>query len=151
MSTVAALIERHGLARHPEGGWYREMHRSPITLPHAALPHGYSSDRVAVTSILYLLPAGERSRRHRVRSEELWLHQAGDPLRLKRVSPDGATRDEVLLGAVADAALQAVVPAGWWQSAEPVVGEHGYVLVGCVVAPGFDFDDFEIADAQDEA
>jgi predicted cupin superfamily sugar epimerase len=83
-----------------------------------------------------------------VRSEELWLYHAGDSLRLCMASPDGATTQDVLLGSDTDAQLQAAVPAGWWQSAEPLTGEHGYALVGCIVAPGFDFEDFQIAEVR---
>ena len=138
--TVLARIEELELAPHPEGGFYRETHRSPRVLP--ALPD-YPGDRVACTSILFLLPTGVVSRWHRVRSEELWLLHEGDPLRLSlRADPDdGAT--SVLLSR---AAPQAVVPAGMWQQAEVAPGTAGYSLVGCVVAPGFDFEDFEMAE-----
>lgn len=143
-AAVQALIVRHGLVQHPEGGWYRETHRSDVVLAAGALPAGYASARRAVTSILFLLPAGERSARHRVRSEELWLHQAGDALRLDVASPDGERRETILLGPDEGMLLQYAVPPGWWQAAEPVAGGHGYALVGCVVAPGFDFTDFAI-------
>ncbi len=129
-----ALIESLGLEAHPEGGFFRETFRSAVELP------AYGETRSAVTSILFLLPTGARSRLHRVRSDELWLHQRGDDLRLQ-------VGDEAcVLGSSAPALLQAAVPAGTWQAAEALPGEHGFVLVGCVVAPGFDFADFEMAD-----
>ncbi|MDJ0522695.1 MAG: cupin domain-containing protein [Planctomycetota bacterium] len=143
MSAGDELIARLQLAPHPEGGWYRETHRSALRLPADALP-GYPSGRAALTSIFYLLQAGECSVRHRLRTEELWLHQGGDVLRMQMESPEGDVREELRLGTGADAELQAVVPAGWWQSAEPEAGEHGYVLVACVMAPGFEFEDFEV-------
>ncbi len=143
------LIERLGLQRHPEGGWYRETYRSGVRVPASALPRGYPGDRAMVTSILFLLPAGERSRWHRVRSEELWLHQGGDAVRLgvraDRPSGDDAPPErKVLVGPGGD--LQAVAPAGWWQEARPAPGPHGWSLVGCVVAPGFEFEDFVLLD-----
>ena len=131
---VRDLIDTLRLEPHPEGGYFRETFRSAVELP------AYGATRSAVTSILFLLPTGARSRRHRVRSDELWLHQQGDPLRL-------TIADEArLLGQRDGALLQAAVPAGVWQSAEALPGPHGYALVGCVVAPGFDFVDFEMAD-----
>lgn len=167
------LIARLRLSPHPEGGYFRETHRSSVTIPRAALPHGYPADRVASTSILFLLPTGVRSRWHRVRSEEIWIHQQGDPLQL-RIAPPGGTalpsRDlpsdpspggaSLQTGAPSDLspthtftlaqseghALQAVVPPNHWQDALALSGPHGYALAACVVAPGFDFQDFEILD-----
>jgi len=156
------LIARLCLRPHPEGGWFREVHRSPVVLPGQALPEGYDpsvrgGDRCAVTSILFLLPTGGRSRRHRIQSEEIWLHQQGDDVRLLIRAPGGQetpTSDlpgagaarEVILGQGENATFQAVVPRQWWQSAEALPGNNGYALVACIVAPGFEFADFEIAE-----
>ena len=147
MSTASEIIARLDLSRHPEGGWYRETWRSPVVLEREALPAGYPGDRRLMTSILYLLPTGSRSRRHRVRSEELWLHQQGDDLEL--VIESGAAGDSdgvtsLRLGQGPEAQLQAVVPAADWQAAEALPGPRGYALVACVVAPGFEFADFEM-------
>jgi predicted cupin superfamily sugar epimerase len=165
---LKALIERLNLQRHPEGGWFREIFRSDVVLPGHALPEGYDrsvrgGDRCAVTSILFLLPAGGRSRWHRIPSEEIWLHQQGDDVRLFMAAPAprspkarasdvpeadlpgaGAER-EIILGQGENASLQAVVPRQWWQSAQALPGESGYTLVACIVAPGFEFADFELA------
>ena len=144
---IRELIERLELIPHPEGGWYRETWRSGVVLKQAALPGGYPDDRVVMTSILFLLPTGMRSRRHRVRSEELWLHHQGDDLRLvfrERRNDAGDTSGEIRLGQDSEARLQAVVPPGDWQQVEALPGPFGYVLVGCVVAPGFEFADFEM-------
>lgn len=142
MDPVERRIAELALEPHPEGGFYRETHRSGLVL--SALPD-HPGDRVAVTSILFLLPTGARSAWHRVRSEELWLHQEGDPLRLRLTErrDDPSPRAlELATGGL----LQAVVPPGWWQDAEALEGPAGYALVGCVVAPGFEFEDFELAD-----
>jgi predicted cupin superfamily sugar epimerase len=148
---IRALVERLDLAPHPEGGWYRETWRSQVVLKKEALPSGYSGDRSAMTSILFLLPTGARSRPHRVRSEELWLHQQGDDLKLA-MGPTQATLAEpdhsFVLGQGEAAGLQAVVPPGEWQEAEALPGPFGYALVGCVVAPGFEFADFEMVDSE---
>ncbi|MCP4906434.1 MAG: cupin domain-containing protein [bacterium] len=148
-SRVQALIDRLELVPHPEGGWYREFWRSPIELASGALPPGYPAKRALMTSIYYLLPTGGGSALHRVRSEELWMHHQGDDLALGvGVTPAEAADPgrAIRLGQGEAAALQAIVPAGEWQRAEALAGPAGYALVGCVVAPGFDFDDFEMAD-----
>lgn len=154
VDAIRAWIDRLGLVVHPEGGWYRETYRSDVVLPREALPVGYPGDRALMTSILYLLPAGMRSRWHRVRSEELWLHHCGDELRLG-ISVDRPraplrreedATDEILLGQTERSRFQAIVPPGHWQEAETLPGEAGFALVGCVVAPGFEFEDFEMAE-----
>jgi len=146
---VQRLIDRHRLQPHPEGGWYRETHRSPITIPRAALPGEYAAEpdvRCAVTSILFLLPTGARSRPHRIQSEEIWLHHQGDDLRLcLAAASDMMNADQLRLGQNADAHLQVVVPRRHWQAADALPGSHGYALVACVVAPGFEFADFELS------
>jgi len=148
-----AIINRLRLQPHPEGGWFREVHRSDVILPADALPEGYDravrgGDRCAVTSIVFLLPSGGRSRWHRIQSEEIWLHQQGDDLRLMISEEDpgrSGTGREIILGQGENATLQAVVPRQWWQSAEALPGESGYALMACIVAPGFEFADFELA------
>ena len=144
MTDARTLIDRLALAPHPEGGWFRETHRSSVTIPPDALPAGYPGVRTAATCILFLLESGQSSRSHRVRSEEIWLHQGGDDLELTMRAPESQDSRSVVLGPGPGAAPQAVVPPGWWQAARPLAGRHGYVLVGCVVAPGFEFADFEM-------
>ena len=132
---VAAVWD---LTPHPEGGFYRETYRSALS----AQPAGWPGERALATAILYLLAAGERSARHRVRGDELWLWQGGAPMVLEVGS------EEVLVGPDRDAGehLQALVPGGEWQSATPLVGGEleAWSLVACLVAPGFDFEDFEL-------
>lgn len=130
---AAAIIAALGLQKHPEGGWYREIHRS------AAAP----GSRAAVTSIYYLLQAGERSHWHRVDADEIWHFHAGAPLLLS-VSLDGRTTNEHRLGSALHAGErpQAVVPKGAWQSARST---GAFTLAGCAVAPGFEFAGFEMA------
>ncbi|MEU0541314.1 cupin domain-containing protein [Nocardia sp. NPDC005978] len=137
------LVDALDLLPHPEGGWFRETWRSA----HSFTPSGYPGARAAGTGIYYVLGPGERSVWHRVRSDELWLWHTGLPLRLtlggNGSRPDDF-RDHVLGGDVlAGQRPQVLVPAGWWQSAEPLPGTADEVLVSCVVSPGFDFADFE--------
>ena len=143
---IVELIERLQLQPHPEGGFYRETWRSDLCLPQSILPTEYTGDRSAGTAILFLLPTGHFSRWHRVRSAELWFHQAGDPLELVMTETlTGASEIVIHLGR--DAAFQAVVPPNQWQRATPIAGTAGYALVACVVVPGFDFADFELTGA----
>jgi len=137
------LAERLDLAPHPEGGWFRETWRST----HSFTPDGYAGPRAAATAIYFLLNPGERSRWHVVRSDELWLWHSGGPLRLRlggAAEVPGAEQTEIRLGpdVAAGAQPQVVIPGGVWQAAEPV-GDLP-VLVSCVVAPGFDFADFQL-------
>lgn len=123
------IIELLGLAPHPEGGHFAETWRGP------AAPGG---DRAVGTAIYFLLRAGERSHWHRVDAAEVWLFHAGAPLEL------AIEYERVLLGPdlAAGQRPQAVVPPGAWQAARST---GDWTLVSCVVAPGFDFDGFELA------
>jgi predicted cupin superfamily sugar epimerase len=128
------------LQPHPEGGWYRETWRSPVSFT----PDGYPGQRTAATAIYFLLGPEEQSRWHVVRSAELWMWHSGGPLTL-RLGGDGElpkAGTEIVLGADVEAGQrpQAVVPGGVWQAAAPASDSE--VLVSCVVAPGFDFADF---------
>jgi uncharacterized protein len=125
------VVRRLGLLPHPEGGFYRETYRSPLTLD---LPDGRR--RAASTAIHYLLPPGAWSAWHRVASDEVWHHYDGGTLRLHLL---GVGTRRLHRGDP-----QAVVPAGVWQAAEP---EDEAVLCGCTVAPGFEFADFELGRA----
>ena len=126
MTDADEVIAALGLEPHPEGGWYRETWREPAT-----------------TAIHYLLRAGERSDWHRVEATEIWHFYGGEALELA-VSVDGVSVDRRLLGPdlTAGQRPQVVVPAGAWQSARPL---GAWVLVGCTVAPAFEFSLFELA------
>ncbi len=123
MSDARALIERHRLSPHPEGGWYRETWRAP------AAP----GERAPGTAILFLLEQGQSSHWHKVDADELWLWHAGAPLELK-IGRETATLDALN--------PQALVPADEWQAA---TASAGWTLVSCVVVPGFDFAGFTLA------
>lgn len=127
------VIDRLALARHPEGGWYRETWR-------AAAPDG---QRAAGTAIYYLLEGGDVSHWHRVDADEIWHWYAGGPLALT-VSPDGHDAEARRLGPelLAGQMPQLVVPKGWWQTAASL---GAWTLVGCTVAPAFEFGGFEMA------
>ena len=130
------IIAAYRLEKHPEGGWFREMHRS--SRPLGRIP-GYPGERAAFTAIYFLLPRGDFSAFHRLRSEEAWIHLAGDPLELVVM---GREVRRITLGpATGGGEPVAIVPAGELQAA----GSCGeYTLVLCVVSPGFDFADFSM-------
>lgn len=131
-TTAAAIIARLGLKPHPEGGHYRETFRdSRID----------ATGRSASTAIYFLLARGERSHWHRVDAVETWHYYAGSPLVLR--IHDGAMRD-IRLGPDLEAGEvpQAMVPTHAWQAAE---SSGDWTLVGCTVAPGFEFSGFELA------
>ena len=133
---AAAVIAALGLQRHPEGGWYGETWRASSA----------DGGRAAASAIHYLLAAGDRSHWHRVDAAEIWQWSAGGPLELRIHEPgSGSVTTHVLGGdVVAGEWPQAVVPAGWWQAARPL---GPWALVGCIVAPAFEFAGFELAPA----
>ena len=138
--TAAEVIARLGLHPHPEGGYFAEAVRSPIRL---TLADGRI--RAASTAIHFLLPSGTFSALHRVSSDEVWHFYDGDTLELTTINSEGILERTVLgRDLVAGDRPQYVVPAGVWQGARPAGSAAGYTLVGCTVAPGFDFEDFEM-------
>jgi predicted cupin superfamily sugar epimerase len=143
-SEAACWIARLNLAPHPEGGWYRQTYRSSLLLPNAALP-GYGGDRVAANTIYFLLSGDEFSALHRLRSDEVWHFYVGSPLVVHVIDSEGAY-SQILLGSDPDAgqAFQAVVPGGCWFGSS-LLHPGTFALVGCTVAPGFEFADFEMA------
>jgi hypothetical protein len=134
VSDAALIVEALGMSAHPEGGWYIETWR-------AAAPTG---QRPSGSAILYLLGPGDRSHWHRLDADEVWQYSGGDPLDLQ-VWADGspAITTHRLGPQVADgSSVQAVVPAGAWQTA----GSRGaWTLVGCIVTPAFEYEGFELA------
>ena len=128
------MIRRLRLEPHPEGGHYREIFRS------AHLVRRDSDTRSAVTTIYFLLCRDEISRWHVVASDEIWHHYEGAALEIVTYQPEADRPEIVRLGPEAKASRPVhTVPAGCWQSAR-TAGE--YALVGCTVAPGFEFADF---------
>ena len=127
------LIESLALEPHPEGGFYRQVFKSP---------HIVNGNRSAITAIHFLLPQGARSRWHRVTSDEIWVNVEGGGVALHTFNGN-ATRTQ-RLGATLPFA---VVDAGVWQAAEPL---DGFALVACFVAPGFEFADFSMMSEEPE-
>src|ERR1700730_18636811 len=137
-------IEKLGLIPHPEGGYYREIYRSALSIAHNALPAQFNGDRSVSTAIYFLLDGENFSAFHRIRSDEMWHCYAEGPLLIDVIEEDGH-HSEIQLGSNPEAGevLQAVVKAGCW-FASRVEDRKSFALVGCTVAPGFDFQDFEL-------
>ncbi|MFO1401673.1 MAG: cupin domain-containing protein [Steroidobacteraceae bacterium] len=132
------LVEQLQLEPHPEGGWFRELYRSEMQVETG----DGRAPRAALTTIFYLLGAGDHSRWHRVRSDEAWHLYEGGPLELLLAPPELQRIERVRLGAVGqESGPVHTVPALWWQAARPL-GE--YALLGCTVGPGFEYEDFSL-------
>lgn len=131
--TAAEIIARLGLKPHPEGGHFRETFRDS---------HHDAQGRAASTAIYFLLARGERSHWHRIDAVETWHFYAGDPLRLEIADNTGIRTIQLGSDIVAGELPQGIVPAHAWQAAESI---GDWTLVGCTVAPGFEFAQFELA------
>ena len=181
MQDATEIVRTLGMQRHPEGGWYVEILRSPLRVRPLAQgegnvhhgdrtltrdagdghrPAGADASRAAMTSIYYLLECGQRSHWHRVDADELWAWHAGAPMELSIAAlhegggghptparaSDGSAHQIAVhrlgMNLAAGERPQAVVPAHAWQSAQPL---GDWSLLGCVVAPGFEFVHFEMA------
>src|SRR5215469_18171804 len=129
-----ALIEKLDLKPHPEGGWYREVHRSSERV------QARRGDRSAITTIYYLLERKQISRWHVVEADEIWHFYEGAPLELVAYEPEARALSGTVLGNTTDDhARAAVIRKGVWQAARSL---GDFSLVGCSVGPGFDFEDF---------
>jgi hypothetical protein len=135
-------IHHLGLSPHPEGGYYRATYKSDLTIVRNALPSGYQGDRSASTAIYFLLDEENFSAFHRIASDEVWHFYAGSSLVVYVIDPEG-NYSELHLGSDEGEVFQAVVKAGSW-FASRVRDAARFALVGCTVAPGFDFADFEL-------
>ena len=140
------LIKSLDLQPHPEGGWYRETYRATESILPDGLPGRYTGSRSHATAIYFLLTSSAFSALHRLKSDEQWHFYQGSPLSLHVIHADGHYAPITLGASLAQGeTFQAVVPHGCWFGAT-VDAPGTYTLVGCSVAPGFDFNDFEIAD-----
>lgn len=140
-----AYIKKLQLTPHPEGGHFKETYRSEENISLDCLPEKFTGKRGFSTAIYYLLQAGERSVFHRLKSDECWHFYAGNKLLIHVIDKSG-NYECIRLGSDLDEGdlFQYVVTSNKWFAAEPAPGSE-FSLAGCTVAPGFHFDDFEIA------
>jgi hypothetical protein len=141
-------IEELKLQPHPEGGYFRETFRSKEIIKKENLPERYSGDRSMFTSILFMIDDKNFSAFHRLKTDELWYYNFGNSLLLTTIDEYG-NLSEIILGSSFHIGekLQHLVPAGSWMSAS-VLNEEGFSLIGCSMSPGFDYDDFELANRE---
>ena len=137
-------IEKLGLQKHPEGGYFKETYRSNEILSVKSLPTRYPSFRPYSTSIFFLLDSNEFSAFHRIKSDEIWHFHQGTTVTIYHINHSGKLI-EVRLGNNPDKNehLQIIIPRNSWFAAE-VIEHKSYCLMGCTVAPGFDYEDFEL-------
>ncbi len=141
--TADEVIAALQLQPHPvEGGFFRETYRSPAMLPASALP-SHNAERAVSTAIYYLLKPGHVSELHVLPGDEVFHFYLGSPVQMLQLWPDGTGR-EITLGAniLAGEVPQLVVPGGVWQGTR-LLGDTGFALLGCTVAPGFDYADYK--------
>ncbi len=138
-------IEKLNLAKHPEGGFFAPAFRASEQIGRDGLPDRFAGNRAIVSSIYYLLEKGQFSTFHRLKSVEIWNFFEGDPLTIYILDPHGALIEK-RLGRNVDSgeSFQVAIEPGSWFAAEHC-GPGEFTLVGCVVAPGFEYEDMEIA------
>ncbi len=135
------LIKQLGLKPHPEGGWYHQVYRSDMSISSVV----FSDDKSAITSIYYLLCDNHVSKFHRIKSPEIWYFHKGMPLIIHMINANGKYHKVELSDSI-NGLLQYTVEPNIWFAAE-IKGSYGYTLVSCAVAPGFDFQDFQLAES----
>ena len=149
MKSAEYWIENLRLEAHPEGGYFGETYRCDEHIMRDHLPERYQGNRTFSTAIYYLLKGDQFSAFHRLRSDEIWHFYAGPPLSVYSIDEGGVLRTSKL-GSNPDLneAFQITIPQSRWFCAR-CNDPDGYSLVGATVAPGFDFEDFEIAKRSD--
>jgi len=146
MKSAKFWIERLSMETHPEGGYYKEVYRSNENIPEEALPARYNGERSFATAIYFLLNEDNVSSFHRIQSDETWHFYQGTTLELFVLDEQG-NLERFLLGTDFDQGerLQITIPKNHWFGSR-VIDHSTYALLGCTVAPGFHFDDFELAE-----
>ncbi|MEC2158242.1 cupin domain-containing protein [Virgibacillus halodenitrificans] len=141
---AAYYISKLGLEAHPEGGYYKSTYQSEEAISDKELTVNFAEQRKLYTSIYFLLTSEDVSHFHRLKSDEVWYFHAGSPLTIHMIKRDGQY-EEVKLGLNLENGEipQVVVPKGTIFGSS-VKEKHTYSLVGCMVSPGFDFQDFEL-------
>lgn len=151
--TAKYWIKRLRLRPHPEGGYYRETYRAPEIIAKSNLPKRYKGKRALATAIYFLLRGNQYSAFHRLKSDEIWHFYDGAPISIFMIEKSGRlTTVNLGLNAEKDERPQYVIISGSWFAAALVnqksqnKNREFYALLGCTVAPGFDFADFELGD-----
>ena len=149
MKTADYYLKKLGLQKHTEGGWFKEVYRSDEEIAGEHLPERFTGARHHSTSIYFLLTSDTFSAFHRIKSDELWHFYEGSPATIYMIGSEG-NYSEITLGRNIEngEVLQCVIPHGVWFGAK-VNSADSFCLVGCTVAPGFHFDDFELGEKEE--
>lgn len=149
MDKAGYWIQHLKLSKHPEGGYFREVYRSGGTIPATALPLQYNGERVFSTSIYFLLEGDDFSAFHRIHSDEIWHFYTGSPLTIHCIDQQGNYYQKKLgENPENNEEFQTLIPSGTWFGAV-IDKPRSFSLVGCTVAPGFEFNDFELGKRHD--
>ena len=149
MSESKEIIEKLNLQPHTEGGYFSEVYRSNEVISNANLPNRYEGERSFSTSIYFLLDGEQKSYLHKLKSDETWHFYLGTALLLHVITQDGDYYSCKLGNRInKEEVLQHTIPHGCWFGAE-VVDQSSFSLIGCTVAPGFEFDDFQLGKRSD--
>lgn len=145
MNTAVEIIKKLALQPHPEGGFFKEVYRSEVSIPENSLPESFEGSRNYATAIYFLLTSENFSAFHKIKQDEIWHFYEGSPIRLIMISED-AEYSEIIIGRDFSKAQvpQFIVPKNFWFAAE-VTEPESFSLAGCTVSPGFDFRDFTLA------
>lgn len=144
MQPAKYWIDNLNLQPHPEGGFYKETYRSEEILADN-LPSRFQGPRNISTAIYFLLRSADKSLFHRIKSDELWHFHAGGTLNIYVLSHLGLITHKLGSNLAEGDVLQVAIPANYWFGAT-VLEKESYTLSSCTVAPGFDFQDFELAE-----
>ena len=147
--TVDYLVKTLNLLPHPEGGYYKETYRANLQLAKNALPEGFSGDRNIATAIYFLIEKNNFSALHKIKSDETWHFYYGDALEVIEIDENGILTATAIGKNLEDGEVfQYTVKANNWFGSRVKAGGD-FSLVGCTVAPGFDFNDFELGKKED--
>lgn len=150
METTQYWIDQLNLLPHPEGGYYKEVYRSSESVLPEALPKRFHGTRCFATSIYFLLEEGNFSAFHKIKADETWYYHAGGSLDIYMLSKGALKKVTIGKNLELGQQLQYTVPANTWFASEiSPSSDPAYCLAGCAVAPGFDFEDFEMAKRAD--
>ncbi|PWH87219.1 cupin domain-containing protein [Brumimicrobium oceani] len=143
-SKIQDIVERLDLQEHPEGGYFKETHRSVGEITEENLGENYKGSRNYSTTIYFLLTSANFSAFHRIKQDEIWHFYDGSPIRLHVITKDGAYHEHIIGRDFEKGQLpQRIVEGGDWFASE-VLENNSYSLAGCTVSPGFSFEDFEM-------
>lgn len=144
MESAQYWIDKLDMIQHPEGGYFKETFRADEKTRADHLPDRYCTQRCVSTSIYFLLTTESVSNFHRLNSDEIWHFHTGGTSRIHMISPEGVYSHKDIGSSLEEGQqFQVVIPRHSWFAAEVI--SRDFILVGCTVAPGFEFEDFELA------